>query len=140
MGTRLYRRPWLKLLPRSLSTEMSRPSCCSSLWLTVLVVGMGQGMLPLQLRPPTVTSRPLIRCFSLRQESLLRPTIGFVQSSPSLGSYAARRCRRLSSSCNSYMGMPVHGGPTTSPLIPWTTKCRELSSTVLSAATTSEPV
>jgi hypothetical protein len=32
---------------------------------------------------------------SSRQESLLRPTIGFMQLSPSLVSYTVRRCRRL---------------------------------------------
>jgi hypothetical protein len=30
----------------------------------------------------------------------------------------------------------ARGGPTTSPLTPWTTRCRELSSVVLSAPTT----
>jgi hypothetical protein len=34
-------------------------------------------MLPLQLRPPTATSRLLTCCSSLRLESLLRPITGF---------------------------------------------------------------
>jgi hypothetical protein len=38
---------------------------------------MGQEMLPLQLLPPIETSRPLTRRFSLWQESLSRPIIGF---------------------------------------------------------------
>jgi hypothetical protein len=95
MGTRLHRRPWLKLLPRSLSPKMSRLSYYSGLWPTLLVVPMGQGVLPLQLRPHTTTSWPLIPHSSPRQESLLRLTIGFVQSSPCLGSYIVRRCKRL---------------------------------------------
>jgi hypothetical protein len=68
----------LKPSPRSLSPMMSRRSCCDSLWPTLLVEAMGQGMLPFQLRPPKVTSGPLIRRSSPRQESLLRLTIGFV--------------------------------------------------------------
>jgi hypothetical protein len=137
-GTHLRRRPWLKLSSQSLSPEMSKPSCCGSLWPTLLVVVIGQGMLPLQQRPPTATSWPLIRCSSPRQESLLRPTIDFVQSSPSLGSYVVRRCRKLSSPHNSYMVMPAHGETITPPLTPRTTKCRGLSSAVLSVPTTSQ--
>jgi hypothetical protein len=137
-GTLLHRQLWLKLSPRSSSHETSRPSCYGSLWPTLFMVAIGQGMLPLQLRPPTTTLRPLIHRSSPRQESLLRPTIGFVQLSPSLGSYPARRCRRLSWPRNSCVGMPVHGGPTIQPLAPWTTKCRGLSSATPSAPTTSQ--
>jgi hypothetical protein len=135
-GTRLRRRPWLKLLPRSLSPTMRRRSCCSNLWPTLLVVAMGQGMLPLQLWPPTVTSWPLIHWSSQRQESLLRSTIGFMQSSPSLGSYAARRCRRLSSPRSNCVVTPARGGPTTLSLALRTTRSRGLSFVVLSAPTT----
>jgi hypothetical protein len=138
-GTHLRRRLWLKLSPRPLSPETSRPSCCSSSWTTLLMVAMGQGMLSLQLRPPTMTSRPLIRCSSLRQESLSRLTIGFVQLTPSLGSYAARRCKRLSSPRSSCVVMPVRGGPTTPPLAPWIIRCHGLSSTVPSVPTTFPP-
>jgi hypothetical protein len=135
MGTLHRRRPWLKLSLRSLSPEMSRPSCYGSLWPTLPMVAMRPGILPLQ--PPTATSRPLIRRSSPRQESLLRLTIGFVQSSPSLGSYGARRCRRLSLPRSSCMVIPTHGGSTTPPLAPRTSKCHGLSSIVLSVPTTS---
>jgi hypothetical protein len=55
-GTRLHRQVWLKRSPRSLNPAMSRPSCCGSSLPTPPMVAMGQGMLPLQLRPPTMTS------------------------------------------------------------------------------------
>jgi hypothetical protein len=61
----------------------------------------------------------------------MRLTIGFVQSSPSLGSYIAWMCRRLSSSRSSCVEMPAYGGPTTLSLASRTTKCRGLSSAVL---------
>jgi hypothetical protein len=78
-------------------------------------------------------THPLL--FTKAGESL-RPTIGFVQSSLSLGSYSARRCRRLSPLCSSYVLTPACGGPTTHPLAPWTTRCRGLSSALVSTPTT----
>jgi hypothetical protein len=71
-GTHLHRQVWLKRSPRSLSPTMSRPSCCGSSLPTPPVVAMGQEMLPLQLQPPTATSRLCTRRSSPRQESLLR--------------------------------------------------------------------
>jgi hypothetical protein len=68
---------------------MSKLSCYGSSWATLLMVAMGQGMLPLQLQ--------------LRQESLSRPITGFMQPSPSLDSYIARRCRRL------FIAQQLHG-------------------------------
>jgi hypothetical protein len=47
------------------------------------------------------------------------------------------KVRRPSSPRSSCVVMPVHGGPTTPPLIPRTTKCRGLSSAMPSARTTS---
>jgi hypothetical protein len=41
---------------------------------------------------------------------------------------------------SSCVGTPTRGGPTTPPLASWTTKCRGLSSVMLSASTTSPPV
>jgi hypothetical protein len=76
-GTRFRHQVWLKLSPRSLSPRTSRPSCYGSLWPTPLVVAMGQGMFPLQLRPHTMTSQPLTRRSSPRQESLPRLITGF---------------------------------------------------------------
>jgi hypothetical protein len=129
------RNPPLPTLAQAIASILKLLSC-GSLWPTLPVVAMEKGMLSLQLRPPIATSRSLIRQSSSRQESLLRMTIGFVQSSQSLGSYAAWRCRRLSSPCSSYGVVPVCGGPTTPPLAPWTTRCRGLSSAVPSAPTT----
>jgi hypothetical protein len=135
-GTHPRHQPWLKPSPQSSSLAMSKLSCCGSSWPTLLVVAMGQKMLPLQLRPPTVTSRLLIRRPSLKQESLSKPITGFVQSSPSLGSYVARRCKRLSLPPSSCVVTLAHGGPTTPPLAPRTIRCRGLSSVVPSAPTT----
>jgi hypothetical protein len=134
--TRLRRQVWLNLSSLSLSLEMSRPSCYSNSWPTLLMVAMGQEMLPLQLQPPTATSWPLTHRSSPRKESLLRLITGFGRLSPSLGCYVAQRGRRLSSPCSSCVVMPAHGGLTTPPLAPWTTKCRGLSSAMLSAPTT----
>jgi hypothetical protein len=135
-GTHPVCQPWLKPSPQSSSPAMSKPSCCGNSWPTSLVVAMGQEMLPLQLQPPTSTLRPLIRHSSPRHESLSRPIIGFMQSSPSLGSYIAQRCTRLSSPHNSYVVTPEHGGPTTLPLTPRTIRCRGLSFAVLPVLTT----
>jgi hypothetical protein len=134
--THLCHRPLLKPSPPSLSPAMSRLNYCSNLWPTPLMVTMGLGTTPLQLRPPAVTSQPLICCSSLRQESLSRMITDFVELSLSLGSYVARRYRRLSSPHNSYMVMPSRGGPTTPPLAPRTTRCRGLSLAVPSVPTT----
>jgi hypothetical protein len=76
-GIRLHHQVWLKRSPRSLSPTTSRPSCCGSSWPTLLMVAMGQEMLPLQLLPPTATSRSLTRRSSPRQERLLRLITGF---------------------------------------------------------------
>jgi hypothetical protein len=76
-GTRLLRQVWLKRSLRSLSPATSRTSCCGSSWPTPLMGVMVQEMLPLQLRPPTATSRPLTRRSSPRQENLLRLTTVF---------------------------------------------------------------
>jgi hypothetical protein len=122
-GTRLYRQVWLKRSPRFLSPTTSRPNCCGISWPTPLAGSMGQEILPLQLWPPTATSRPLTRRSSLRQESLLRLITGFGWWSTSLASYAALRCRRPSSPRSSCVVTPVHGGSTTPPLASRTTKC-----------------
>jgi hypothetical protein len=140
MGIRLHRQVWLKRSPRSLSPTMSRPSCCGSSLPTPPVVAMGQEMLQLQFRPPTVTSRLRIRLSSPRQERLLRPTAGFRSWSPSLGSCAAPKCRRPSlprSNCGVTL---ARGWPTTPPIAPQITKCRGLSSVMLFAPTTSPHV
>jgi hypothetical protein len=134
-GIRLHRQVWLKRSPRFLSPMTSIPNCCGSSWPTPPVVAMGQGMLQLQLRPPTATSRLRIRRTSPRQESLLRPTTGFGSWSPSSGSYATLRCGRPFSPHSSCGVTLARGGPTTPPLAPWITKCHGLSSATLSAPT-----
>jgi hypothetical protein len=55
-----------------------------------------------------------------------------------LGSYTARRSKRLSSSRSSCVVTPAHGGPSMPPLAPRTTRCHGPSSTMLSAPTTSQ--
>jgi hypothetical protein len=133
----LYRQPCLKLSPPSSSQGTSKLSCCDSSWPTPLMVVMGLGTPPLQLQPPLEILRLLIDQSSLRQERLWRPSTGFVQLSPSLGSSTAQSIRRLSSSCRSYGETLAHGGPTTLPLAPRTTKCHGPSSTTPSAPITS---
>jgi hypothetical protein len=137
-GIRLHCQVWFKRSPQSLSPAMSRSSCYGSSLPTPPVVAMGQGMLQLQLQPPTTTSRLRIRRSSPRQESLLRPTTGFGSWITSLGSCAALKCKRPSSSHISYRVMPARGGPTTLPLAPRITKCRGLNSPMPSAPTISQ--
>jgi hypothetical protein len=136
-GIRLHRQVWLKRSSRFLSPAMSRLNCYGISWPTPPVVVMGQGMLQLQRRPPTATSRLRIRRSSPRQESLFRPTTGFGSWSPSSGSCAVPKCRRPSlprSSCGVTL---EHGGPTTPPLTPRITKCRGLNFAMPSAPTIS---
>jgi hypothetical protein len=138
-GIRLHRQVWLKRSPQSLSPATSRSSCCGSSLPTPPVVAMGQGMLQLQLQPPTATSRLCICRSSPRQESLLRLTTGFGSWSPGLGSCTAPKCRRPSSLRSSCGVTPACGEPTTPPLAPRITMCHGLSSLMPSALTTSRP-
>jgi hypothetical protein len=118
------------------SRGMSKLSCYNSSWPTPRVVALGLGTTPFQLRPPMETSRLLTHRSSQGQERLWRPITGCMQSSQRLGFCVAQRIRRPYSSHSSCREMRVHGGPTTPPLAPRTTKCRGRSFVKLCAPIT----
>jgi hypothetical protein len=112
----------------ALSQGTSRLSYCTSSWTTLLVAAMGQETPKDWLQPPMRISWQPAGQPSLKQENHLRSIIGFVPSSPSLGSTAAPSTRRYSLQCSNFWAMLGHGGPTSPPLCPPTIKDSGLSS------------
>jgi hypothetical protein len=132
-GICLHRQVWLKRSPRSLSPATSRPSCCGSSWPTPLA-GVRNAPAPapttygdfVATHPPLFTEagEPLEADYWLR---VMESKFGLLRCT---------KVQKTPSSRSSYVVTPVHGGPTTPPLSPWTTKCRGRSSVMLSAPTT----